>query len=518
MEEPTKTPPPSVWHQTSTYHFLHWISRPRTVRRMIIVVVWIVALVALLFGEENLRGRHAWNQYRKAAEARGNSLDFATYVPKPVLDDQNFAATPLLQSFVQQSQSSILTNDFYAQIDNHIKSPPSKSGQRQFKDLVAWQKAAKALQNGPLGKEQKFGPDDTSLAARAAAAPVILEGMKSFEPNFAELRAASTREFSRYPLKYDFQDPSGILLPHLAKIKQLCDRLNLQACAELANGQPEQTLGDVKLCQSLADSIKSEPFFISFLVREACLHDATHPVWEGLAENRWTEAQLQELETRFASYNFIVDSQQSLKAEAAMATLTIDSALRTGLGRLLPTGWSYREKLNYEMDYDEQVNGVIDLMAKTISPTAAEANARNLAGVFIGAEDFPSQSFGKLRGKPLEAFLHHHLMASMFLPALKNFFSRIAAAQVTADETSLACALQRYRLANGQYPETLEPLSPKFMARIPNDVIGGQPYKYRRTDDGKFILYSIGWNQKDDGGVSSFDPKQGDWVWSYPNK
>jgi hypothetical protein len=94
-----------------------------------------------------------------------------------------------------------------------------------------------------------------------------------------------------------------------------------------------------------------------------------------------------------------------------------------------------------------------------------------------------------------------------------------ARAQTTANQTAIACALERYRLANGQFPETLSALSPQFISRLPNDVINGQPYKYRRTADGRFILYSVGWNEKDDGGVpgkSMFDDKEGDWAWDYP--
>lgn len=43
-------------------------------------------------------------------------------------------------------------------------------------------------------------------------------------------------------------------------------------------------------------------------------------------------------------------------------------------------------------------------------------------------------------------------------------------------------------------------LAPQFIIKLPHDVINGQPLKYRRTDDGSFILYSMGWNEKDDGG------------------
>jgi len=52
-------------------------------------------------------------------------------------------------------------------------------------------------------------------------------------------------------------------------------------------------------------------------------------------------------------------------------------------------------------------------------------------------------------------------------------------------------------------------------------VISGEPYKYHRTTGGQFVLYSIGWNEKDDGGAPGqtlFHDKQGDWVWQYPAK
>lgn len=50
-------------------------------------------------------------------------------------------------------------------------------------------------------------------------------------------------------------------------------------------------------------------------------------------------------------------------------------------------------------------------------------------------------------------------------------------------------------------------------------MIGGGPLKYRREADGGFIVYSVGWNEKDDGGKAGFDKdgaveiQSGDWVW-----
>jgi hypothetical protein len=94
------------------------------------------------------------------------------------------------------------------------------------------------------------------------------------------------------------------------------------------------------------------------------------------------------------------------------------------------------------------------------------------------------------------------------------------------DQTIVACALERYRLAKGKYPETLENLAPQFIDRLPLDVCSGRPLKYRLLQDGWFALYGVGWNETDDGGVAvkkqgatEDDPERGDWVWpQYPQR
>jgi hypothetical protein len=94
--------------------------------------------------------------------------------------------------------------------------------------------------------------------------------------------------------------------------------------------------------------------------------------------------------------------------------------------------------------------------------------------------------------------------------------------QTQANEAQIACALERYRLAYGEYPEMLDALAPQFNEVIPHDIIGGQPLHYRREANGQFILYSVGWNETDDGGKvalkkdGSVDREQGDW--QYPQK
>ena len=92
------------------------------------------------------------------------------------------------------------------------------------------------------------------------------------------------------------------------------------------------------------------------------------------------------------------------------------------------------------------------------------------------------------------------VISRAFLPAVMGSVTRCARTQTSVDLARVACALERYRLANGQFPETLDGLAPTFIDALPHDVINGQPLKYHRTPDGQFVLYSVGWNQTDDGG------------------
>jgi len=137
-----------------------------------------------------------------------------------------------------------------------------------------------------------------------------------------------------------------------------------------------------------------------------------------------------------------------------------------------------------------------------------------------------SPSLAKQAGEALDSecssWRPWNMFAIMQLPAITENEFKFAFAQTSADLAMIACALERYRLANGTYPDSLDQLCPQFLEAIPHDIITGQPLKYRRRDDGRFVLYSVGWNEVDDGGKVGlrpsgyFEMKTGDWLWEYP--
>jgi hypothetical protein len=97
-------------------------------------------------------------------------------------------------------------------------------------------------------------------------------------------------------------------------------------------------------------------------------------------------------------------------------------------------------------------------------------------------------------------------------------------------QAMMACALERYRLANGQYPAALEELVPGLLKELPPDPLApsGGTYSYRQADSA-YAIVSVGLNHRDEGGKPSpadvhwqggqhLFPKveEGDWVWRQP--
>jgi hypothetical protein len=522
---------PSTRTRSAIPRFFDWLFSWRIVRRLLIVLAWTVTIVALLYGEENWRGRHAWNKYRRELEAGGAQFDLKALIPKTVPDEQNFAATPFVESWFSIRAPEKVWNDNYVPASTRVLASTVHEGNRQFISLAAWEMAFESVQSGQPKPDQAFKSDKLDAESRAKAAPAVLDGLKASEAHLRELRAASRRSFSRYPVDYNLDDPWAILLPHLANVKAAVLRLQLEACAELAAGRSNSALEDVKLMFYMADSVKGEPCLISSLVRIACLDIAVQPVWEGLAEHRWSDAQLQELQTRLEQYDFVVDMKPSLNAERAAGVLTAELVREKGLGYLIalagsdtpgptgrrmanllgwliPSGWYYQEEVNYCRLFQLQMEGAFDTTQKRVFPNQVKSNVGELE------RELTSLRWG-IR------FLRHRQIAALLLPTLHRIPVKAATGQVVADQAALGCALERYRLANGQFPEKLDALAPRFIAQLPHDPITGEPYKYRRADDGRFVLYSVGWNEKDDGGVPGkvlFDDKLGDVVWQYPTK
>jgi hypothetical protein len=69
----------------------------------------------------------------------------------------------------------------------------------------------------------------------------------------------------------------------------------------------------------------------------------------------------------------------------------------------------------------------------------------------------------------------------------------------------LALAMHVYRACHGQFPEDPEDLVPQFISEVPRDPFDGDALKLKRCEHGS-VIYSIGANMTDDGGVRTIYP------------
>jgi hypothetical protein len=361
-------------------------------------------------------------------------------------------------------------------------------------------------------------------AKSGTAAGDILVALGKFDADLNELHeAAATRPYSRFPTTYDLEPSSALLRPQLSPRKRLSILVNLRTIAELEAGQTQDALADLQLGFRLSDSIRGEPILIDHLVRIATLTITLQGVREGLARHVWSQAQLSDIENQLASLNLLAEYKLAMRGERACSTGILDYTRRQGFRfraelinegldghkalSLMPGGWFYQNMLT-----------ISEILQEFNIPIVDEKTHR----VFPDIADKSDAAVGKLlqRSGPYNHF------ARILMPALGAASRKSARMQTSVDAARVACALERYRLANGSLPETLDALAPRFIETIPTDLIDGKPLRYRLKPDGGYVLYSVGWNKTDDGGeigwTKSKDPvvdiTTGDWVWRYPAK
>lgn len=602
----------SIW-QRSWYPgraLVRWLFNPKTIRICLFTGVSLATVIALFYGEENWRGRRAWQNLKREFEARGERLDMAAFIPPRIPDEQNLAMTPLLKPLFEfefdrtPGRNGLSWRDTNAMARlNRLRldpGPPASGISRPVPgdwqrarrmNLFEWQVYLQEIQK-PKGSPKLPTPPLSGDPAKAATE--ILRVLSRFDTELRELAAAAQqRPGARFPLDYD----TGFLtaLPHLAPLCRIVDVLELRAAAELVLGRTNEALEDTLVGLRLADSIKTEPLSICYLVRLR-LHDRLlQSTWEGLVERCWNNRQLAVLQEKLETADMLSDLARAKRAERAwLADLyhhspqqspnfirLVVGTLRVFQDCLLGEGWhgvylepqtDANDAWDQSLSMNEWVIGGESLLRVTLTKGYVEnpphandtwdpmrpkrSTSMALSGLFgpAGWTDHSIVVLSRLfqtellegidvRGqrltRPFSEYGTQHVKAVLIRPTA---FNTLAAAHLSNDpavfETAriqtainlatIACALERYALSQGHYPDKLEALIPQHIKKLPHDIINGNPLIYRRTSDGRFILYSTGPNEIDDGGVDRDTAearsrksdangiRPGDWVWRYP--
>lgn len=496
-------------------------------RWLFFALVCIATVAALVVGEENLRGRRAWDRCKRDLEAQGVHMDIAANVPPQIPDDQNVAMAPVFKAIYdyQAEGDAVIaaTNSGTASTlgKMRIQSPPPPVMELSKIYSGGDDSTRRPVEHGGgprdgtprdlRGWQAYFRAVFPKIAHPESPEEDVLASMAGMDPLLAEIRdAVNTRPLVRFPVKYELGPETG--LPHIPVQFNLVRALSLRIIAELRLGRVDDAFSDTQLLFQIRDLGRDEPLMISGIARSNATIIAASMVWEGIRLHRWSDAQLAFLEQQLAQYNGMADCLRGLHAEQAVvlqgmtlvcgdprfAAMNATAFPESERWMLYPTshvkGWIYQNAA-LQAGWLQQCAASVDEKTRRVDLPAALALRKSVLS---------------LRSTPW-TFLTK-LSAPVLIDALRLF----AVSQTYADEARIACAIERYRLAHGSLPATLDDLR---MENLPHDVISGDPLHYRPAGQ-DYILYSVGWNGVDDGGKVIFrdsknvDYEQGDWVWS----
>jgi hypothetical protein len=491
----------------------------------------VVLLITLLFFGylgwrlvDDVRGPRVWQATLERLRQHGEPTDFAQLIPPRIPDAVNLAAIPLFQ--VEREAGSTVLEPLRLKAAlkniNESTSEMPRNGWTKGRSVDA-----AALDRFLSGRFHQVFPG-------RPLPPSPLDQFDALCPAIAELRqAAASRPTCRFDRDYTTMPPFFRSLGSTTEFIALAKVINLHAIAALQAQKPALALQDIELDLELDTGLRQEPQLVSGLVAAGVVSIQLDAIWEGIETHAWSDAQLAELQRSLEAIDFLADDQLCLRGEAlGYFAPTIDylkqhqattSSLVIGLAKpasdtdnhaLLALLWKLTPPGSFDVTKAEGValdfeaaREPIDLVTRRVYPDRLDANLATAR--HSGGHTMPG--------------VLEHESAPPIVAALVNF----SECQFRVDAARVACMIERYRLAHGALPSTLDQLAPEAgVGGMPHDVCNGQPLHYAARTDGTYLLYSVGWNQLDDGGRVDYkadepkavDPRSGDWVWPQPGR
>jgi hypothetical protein len=275
-------------------------------------------------------------------------------------------------------------------------------------------------------------------------------------------------------------------VPNLSELRGTVFLLKLEAILYAENGDSKSAIRSVKSCFGIARSLAKEPITISQLVRSACQNVAATTIEYCVNRIKFTDEQLAELIEYIQNSDHNTDMSCAFVGERCfgisffMAPGSVDPGLMGGvpfrplLALYKAVGMADSDAIIY-----------LDLMEEYMKIYQLPLHQRQDAAKAVEAR---FQSTSKV-----------HVLFYVMMPALARITTidtRNIAQLLTA---RIGLAIERYRLAAGKLPDTLNDLVPDYLDAVPKDPFDGNELRYKKLEVG-FVVYSIGEDLIDDGG------------------
>jgi hypothetical protein len=525
---------------------IKWIGERRWCRVLLWIGVSLVTVVVLIHQVENWRGARAWNDALKLMEREGETLDLKALEPAPIPDEENFGAIPVLEGIG-------------VVVDDDIEKGEGASKRRRLEGMglaLEGKKRAKVPSSGFGYELGMVGDVEANWAAYFQGAPgyegldfdadpavALLEGLGRHDELIGELAAGLSRSQAQLIPSWASQvgDRSAfeMTLPHYNSMMTATRTLGLRATAGALAGEGEIAAESLLIGLKFAQASAADGLTIGTLVAitQFTLVDAA--LWQCLNARVLTEESLARVQGDLEQLDFSASLLQAMRAEVAGMVQALDYAERddpaqwwtliSGIGehrdqpgpmlgsltfRLVPTGW-----------FDQNRATVVSWQMKYCLQPLKEEGLRGLIEAGHELEEVIKSSKA--------SFHPHRIIATIAMPALQGIGRRALYAEALRRMSVTACAVERYFLRAGKYPDSLAALvGAGLLEAVPLDLVEETPLRYRReAENGRYEVWSVGIDEADGGGVRVLDEKrgaertrfydsayEGDWVWGYPKR
>ena len=348
------------------------------------------------------------------------------------------------------------------------------------------------------------------------AAADYLACTEQLAPDLDLIRSGLQRPYARRD--GDYQRSWAIPIQNFVAIRTTVQILAQRAQCDLLLGKPEAALREMTLMHDVCRLLDSKPVtLVAAMINVAVRGLYVAIIADGLRLHAWGEPQLVDLQRQLAQIELLGPLVEAMDNERVSACHMFETTKPGDLENIfafgrdnpdiwwrirdpnfwalhcMPRGWFYQNMAalaSREQLFIEAIDPSRQLIA---TKKVDEAGNESISWVS--------------RPSP------YAVLARVAMPNYLKACKTVAHNQTMANEALVACGLERYRLAHNAYPEALADLGPGLLPKLPREVVTGEPLKYRRSGSDKFLLYSVGWNGTDMGGLPGKAVTEGDWVW-----
>jgi hypothetical protein len=326
---------------------------------------------------------------------------------------------------------------------------------------------------------------------------LLKANLDAVQPALAQARGLLDYSWGRYPLRYS-KDGFSTMLPHVGRNRTIATLLGYDALRRSHEGDADGALDSCRAALNAGRSLGDEPFHVCQLVRMACRGVALERAERTLAHGQASEAALAKLERSLEE-----DEREPMLLRGCRSDrASVDRFMEAMERGSIPFG-----QLVYSYYWASQAAPFVDRLQMFIGiSTRAQRSAllkfdNRAVEIARMPPEQQEQALADLTARALALpSMARHMTVDKDGETTQTRFYRLHHWQLARTRSAIAMlAIERYRLANGRWPESLEALIPAQLAQVPLDPYDGKPLRYRRLADG-VTIYSVGPDLTDNGG------------------